>query len=121
MTQFTKNILAISVAEVSVKWLFNMICDVCHYQWNWLNAEIIQHIMLIKHHDFHLYISFVKTDTNWDTDLNLEWDSSLIDELSDNQECQSTIILSDEDSSESHILNDDDSDDHSVLEESIRN
>ena len=121
MTQFTKNILAISVAKVSVKWLFNMVCDVCHYWWNQLNAEIIQHTMLIKHHDFHLYISFVKKDTNSDTDLNLEWDSSLIDELSNDQECQPTIILSDKDSSDSHILNDDDFNDHILLEESVRN
>ena len=76
--------------------------------------------MLIKHHDFHLYISFAEKDTNSDTDLNLKWDSSLINELSNDQECQSIIILSDEDLSDSHTLNGDDFNDHILLKESVR-
>jgi len=51
MTQFVKDILAISAADVEVECLFNTAWDVIIYCQNWLNSDIIENIMLIKYHD----------------------------------------------------------------------
>ena len=48
IAQMTKNILSISASDVDVEWLFNTARDVCYYYWNYLNADTIEIIMLLK-------------------------------------------------------------------------
>jgi len=54
MTQFIKDIFAISAADIEVKHLFNMTQDIITYYWNWLNSDTIKNIMLIKYHDMFI-------------------------------------------------------------------
>ncbi len=54
MTQFVKDILAISAADIEVKCLFNMTWNVVTYCQNWLNSDTIENIMLIKYHDMFI-------------------------------------------------------------------
>ncbi len=59
MTQFIKDILAISAINVKVKCLFNMTQDIITYCWNWLNSDIIENIMLIKYHNMFIFAAEV--------------------------------------------------------------
>ncbi len=43
-----KNVLAISIADVEIKQLFNLAQDVITYWRDWLNEVIIEIIMMIK-------------------------------------------------------------------------
>ncbi len=54
MTQFIKDIFAISAADIEVECLFNITQDVITYCWNWLNSDIIENIMLIKYHNMFI-------------------------------------------------------------------
>ncbi len=45
----TKNILAISLAEIKVEQMFNLRQNICNYQQNHLHEEIIKKIMIMKH------------------------------------------------------------------------
>ncbi len=54
MTQFIKDIFAISAADIEVKCLFNITQDVITYCWNWLNSDIIENIMLIKYYNMFI-------------------------------------------------------------------
>ena len=44
----TKNILLISASDIDVEWFFNIAKNVCHYYWNYLNADTIEIIILLK-------------------------------------------------------------------------
>ena len=44
----TKNILSISAFDIDVEWIFNTVCDVCHYHQNCFNSDTIEMIMLMK-------------------------------------------------------------------------
>src|SRR4030095_986639 len=45
----TKNILAISLAEVEVEQMFNLKQNICNYQQNHLHEKIIKKIIIVKH------------------------------------------------------------------------
>ena len=45
----TKNILAISLAEIEIEQMFNLKQNTCNYQQDHLYEKIIKKIMIIKH------------------------------------------------------------------------
>ena len=49
MTWITKNILAISLAEIKVEQMFNLKWNICNYWQDHLHEETIKKIMIVKH------------------------------------------------------------------------
>jgi len=48
IVQMTKNILSVSASDIDVEQLFNTARDIYHYYQNYLNADTIEIIMLLK-------------------------------------------------------------------------
>ncbi len=85
MTQFVKDIFAISAADIKVEYLFNMTWDVIIYCWNWLNSDTIENIMLIKYYDIFILatkvIKRIEERSALTMIINNDEKDSLIDKL----------------------------------------
>ncbi len=99
MTQFIKDILAISAADIEVKHLFNIAQDIITYCWNWLNSDTIENIMLIKYHDMFILsvkvIKIIEERSALTMIVNSDEKDSLIDELNSTATKLCTELLSD--------------------------
>ncbi len=112
MTQFAKNILAISAADVEVKCLFNMTWDIITYCWNWLNSDIIENIMLIKYHNMFILsaevIKIIKERSALTMIVDSDEKESLADELNSTATKLCTELLSDYYFSDNDLYDDSD-------------
>ncbi len=110
MTQFIKDILAISAINVKVKCLFNMTQDIITYCWNWLNSDIIENIMLIKYHNMFIFaaevIKRIKERFVLTMIINNNEKDSLIDKLNSTVIKLHTELLSDHYFSNNDLYND---------------
>ncbi len=110
MTQFAKDILAISTADIEVECLFNMTWDVIIYCWNWLNSDIIENIMLIKYYDMFILaaevIKIIKERSALTMIINSDEKDSLTDKLNSTITESCTELLSDHYFSDNDLYND---------------
>ena len=98
LTQCAKNVLAISAADVEVKWLFSIIKNVIIYHWNHLNSDIIEQIMLVKYYDLYTLTSELADEVEkhsiFTASINSDNDDSSADEMNKTSVKPQTEIIS---------------------------
>jgi len=112
MTQFIKDILAISAADIEVKCLFNTAQDVITYCWNWLNSDTIKNIMLIKYHNMFILsaevIKIIEERSALTMIVNSDEKDSSVNELNLTAIKLCTELLSNHYFSDNNLYNDSD-------------